>query len=129
MNLSGLDAPWWRDEASLAMRPPLSYPGAAFAGLPLPRRYLAVAALCFGTALVIIDGGVVNVALPTIAADLHVGSSAVVSIVTVYQLMLVMLMLPFAGLGERIGLKRTYQLGQLIFTVAPTTDAPTPGRR
>ncbi|KAK0349877.1 hypothetical protein LTR94_031298, partial [Friedmanniomyces endolithicus] len=29
-----------------------------------------------------------------------------------------MLMLPFAGLGERIGLKRMYQLGQLIFTAA-----------
>jgi len=86
--------------------------------LPLPRRYLAIAALCFGTALVIIDGGVANVALPTIARDLHVESSAVVSIVTVYQLTLVMLMLPFAGLGERIGLKRMYQLGQLIFTVA-----------
>ena len=40
------------------------------------------------------------------------------SIVTIYQLMLVMLLLPFAGLGDRIGLKRMYQLGQLIFTVA-----------
>ena len=87
-------------------------------GLPLPRRYAAIAALCFGTALVIIDGGVANVALPTIARDLHVDSSAVVSIVTIYQLMLVMLMLPFAGLGERIGLKRMYQLGQVIFTIA-----------
>ncbi|MHC9417718.1 MFS transporter [Sphingomonas citri] len=87
-------------------------------GLPAPRRYAAIAALCFGTALVIIDGGVANVALPTIARDLGVDSSAVVLIVTVYQLMLVMLLLPFAGLGERIGLKRMYQLGQLIFTVA-----------
>ena len=87
-------------------------------GLPLPRRYAAIAALCFGTALVIIDGGVANVALPTIARDLNEDSSAVVAIVTVYQLMLVMLMLPFAGLGERIGLKRMYQLGQLVFTVA-----------
>ena len=89
-----------------------------FEGLPTPRRFRAIGALCFGTALVIIDGGVANVALPTIARDLHVGSSAVVSIVTVYQLMLVMLLLPFAGLGERIGLKRMYQLGQLVFTVA-----------
>lgn len=87
-------------------------------GLPAPRRYAAIAALCFGTALVIIDGAVANVALPTIARDLRVDSSAVVSIVTVYQLMLVMLMLPFAGLGERIGLKRMYQLGQAIFLVA-----------
>lgn len=29
-----------------------------------------------------------------------------------------MLMLPIAGLGERIGLRRTYQGGQLIFTIA-----------
>ena len=87
-------------------------------GLPLPRRYAAIAAMSFGSALVIIDGGFANVALPTIARDLHVGQSAVVSVVTVYQVMLVMLMLPLAGLGERVGLKRIYQWGQLIFTVA-----------
>jgi DHA2 family multidrug resistance protein-like MFS transporter len=87
-------------------------------GLPLPRRYIAVAALSAGTALTIIDGGVATVALPTIARDLHVDSSAVVSVVTVYQLILAMALLPFAGLGDRIGLKRMYQYGQLIFTVA-----------
>lgn len=91
---------------------------AASDGLPLPRRYAAIGALCAGTALVILDGGIANVALPSIAKDLRVGSSAVVAVVTVYQLMLVMLLLPFAGLGERIGLKRMYQIGQLIFTVA-----------
>src|SRR5437868_8454253 len=87
-------------------------------GLPLPRRYFAIGTLSLGNALIIIDGGVANIALPTIARDLHVGSSAVVSIVTIYQLMLVMLLLPFAGLGERIGLKRVYQTGQVVFTVA-----------
>ena len=87
-------------------------------GLPFPRRYAAVGSLCCGTALIIIDGGIANVALPSIAHDLKVDSSSVVSIVTIYQLMLVMLLLPFAGLGERIGLKRMYQTGQLIFTVA-----------
>ena len=87
-------------------------------GLPLPRRYAAIAALCLGTALIIIDGGVANIALPTIARDLGVDRSSVVSVVTIYQLMLVMLLLPFAGLGERIGLKRMYQIGQLVFTIA-----------
>ena len=87
-------------------------------GLLTPRRYQAVAALSFGSALVIIDGGVANVALPTIARDLHVAQSSVVSIVTIYQVTLVMLLLPLAGLGERIGLKRTYQAGQLLFAAA-----------
>jgi MFS transporter, DHA2 family, multidrug resistance protein len=87
-------------------------------GLPLPRRYAAIAALCLGTAPIIIDGGVANIALPTIARDLRIDQSSAVTVVTVYQLMLVMLLLPFAGLGERIGLKRMYQIGQMVFTVA-----------
>lgn len=87
-------------------------------GLPLPRRFVAIGAISAGTALTIIDGGIATVALPTIATDLHVGSSAVVSVVTVYQLILAMMILPFAGLGDRFGLKRTYQFGQLLFTVA-----------
>ncbi|WP_374943037.1 MFS transporter [Sphingomonas sp.] len=87
-------------------------------GLPLPRRYIAIAAISAGTALTIIDGGIATVALPTIARDLRVDSSSVVAVVTVYQLMLAMLLLPFAGLGDRIGLKRMYQGGQLIFVAA-----------
>ncbi|OYY91356.1 MAG: MFS transporter [Sphingomonas sp. 28-66-16] len=91
---------------------------AADDGLPMPRRLLAIAALSFGTSLVIIDGSIATVALPTIARDLHVERSAVVSIVTIYQLVFVMLLLPMAGLGERLGLKRLYQSGQLVFAVA-----------
>ncbi len=87
-------------------------------GLPKPRRFLAIAAISAGTALTIIDGGIATVALPTIARDLHVDSSAVVTVVTVYQLILAMALLPFSGLGDRIGLKRMYQYGQLLFTVA-----------
>lgn len=87
-------------------------------GMPTPRRYLAIGALSFGTSLVIIDGNIATVALPVIARDLHVDSSAVVSIVTIYQLIFVMLLLPLAGLGDRIGLKRMYQMGQLVFAVA-----------
>ena len=90
----------------------------ALDGLPKPRRFLAIAAISAGTALTIIDGGVANVALPTIARDLGVDSSAVVTVVTVYQLILAMALLPFSGLGDRIGLKRMYQYGQLVFTVA-----------
>ncbi len=87
-------------------------------GLPKPRRFVAIAAISAGTALTIIDGGIATVALPTIARDLNVGNSAVVTVVTVYQLILAMALLPFSGLGDRIGLKRMYQYGQLLFTVA-----------
>ena len=87
-------------------------------GLPKPRRFRAIAAVSAGTALVVIDGAIATVALPTIARDLGVQASAAVSVVTVYQLILVMMLLPFSGLGDRIGLKRMYQVGQLVFTIA-----------
>ena len=87
-------------------------------GLPKPRRFLAIAAVSAGTALVVIDGAIATVALPTIARDLGVDSSAAVSVVTIYQLVLVMALLPFSGLGDRVGLKRLYQGGQAVFVVA-----------
>ena len=61
-------------------------------GLPRPRRYWAIAAISFGTALLVLDGAVANVALPTIARDLGVSNAAVTNVVTVYQLVLVMVL-------------------------------------
>ncbi len=87
-------------------------------GLPTPRRYFAILAMSFGLALVVIDGSIVSVALPTIARDLGIAPSAAVSIVTIYQLVLVMTLLPFSALGTRIGLRRLYQYGQIVFCVA-----------
>jgi DHA2 family multidrug resistance protein-like MFS transporter len=82
------------------------------------RLYFAVAAISLGTMLTIIDGAIATVALPTIARDLHVDGSSAVLVVTVYQLVLVMALLPFSALGDRIGLKKLYQGGQLLFTIA-----------
>lgn len=87
-------------------------------GLPLPRRLWAIVAVSFGTALFVIDGTIANVALPTIAGDLHIAAGSVVDVVTVYQLVTVMVLLPMSNLGDRIGLRRVYQIGQVIFLVA-----------
>jgi DHA2 family multidrug resistance protein-like MFS transporter len=87
-------------------------------GLPTPRRYFAILAACFGTALVVIDGAIITVALPTLARDLGIDASAAVLVVTVYQLTFVMMLLPFSALGARIGLRRLYQYGQIVFAIA-----------
>lgn len=84
----------------------------------MPRRTVAIAAISFGTALFVIDGAIANVALPTIARDTGVGPGSVVAVVTLYQLVLVMGLLPFANLGDRLGHRRLYQIGQVIFLVA-----------
>jgi len=87
-------------------------------GLPIPRRYWAIAAISFGTALFVIDGAIANVAMPTIAKDLKVSNASVTNIVTVYQLVLVMVLLPFSNVGDRIGLRKLYQIGQVVFLLA-----------
>src|SRR6478736_6648025 len=87
-------------------------------GLPKPRRYWAIVAISFGTALLVLDGAIANVALPTIARDLGVTNAAVTNVVAVYQLVLVMALLPFSSLGDRIGHRWFYQAGQLLFLVA-----------
>jgi DHA2 family multidrug resistance protein-like MFS transporter len=87
-------------------------------GLPKPRRWWAIVAIGFGTAVVVIDGAIANVALPTIARDLGVSNAVVTNVVTVYQLVLVMALLPFASLGDRYGHRTLYQAGQGVFIVA-----------
>src|SRR6202023_709956 len=86
--------------------------------MPARRRYLGIMAVSSGTALAVIDASIVTVALPTLAHDLGVEPSAAVLVVTVYQLILVMTLLPCSALGNRIGLRRLYQYGQLLFLLS-----------
>src|SRR6187401_2847155 len=106
----------------LEVEPTLAEPAVApvsqHDGLPKPRRYWAIAAISFGTALLVLDGAIANVALPTIARDLNVTNAAVTNVVAIYQLVLVMVLLPFSSLGDRIGHRWFYQAGQLLFLVA-----------
>lgn len=92
--------------------------GTASDGLPTPRRWWAIVAISFGTALLVLDGAIANVALPTIARDLGVSNGAVTNVVTIYQLALVMVLLPFSSLGDRMGHRRLYQYGQAVFMIA-----------
>jgi DHA2 family multidrug resistance protein-like MFS transporter len=82
------------------------------------RSIAGIAGLSFGTALVVLDGGIANVALPTIARDLGTDGSAAVLIVTVYQLVLVMALLPLSAVGDRIGMRRLYLGGLVVFAAA-----------
>ena len=55
-------------------------------GLEKPRRYFAIFAISCGTALMVMDGALPNVALPTIAREMNIDSSSAIMIVSVYQL-------------------------------------------
>lgn len=86
-------------------------------GLPTPRRYFAMLAIAIGIAMAVLDGTVVNVALPSIAAELGASPSSAVWVVNAYQLVIVALLLPLASMGERVGYRRIYQVGIALFTL------------
>jgi MFS transporter, DHA2 family, multidrug resistance protein len=91
---------------------------AAIDGLPAERRKWAAAAIFTALAMASLDTAIANVALPTIAADLHVGPADVIWVVNVYQIALVATLLPLAALGEIVGHHRVYLAGLLLFTLA-----------
>ena len=87
-------------------------------GLPPERRQWAVAAIFAAVAMASLDTAIANVALPAIAANLHVSPADVVWVVNVYQIALVATLLPLGALGEIIGHERIYLGGLLLFTLA-----------
>src|SRR5882757_5400967 len=95
-------------------------------GLPLPRRYAAVAAILGAIVLVVLDGAIANVALPTIAQQLQTAPANAVWIVTGYQLAVVMFLLPASAVGERFGYRRVFAGGIALFTAASVLCALAP---
>jgi len=86
-------------------------------GLPTPRRWLAILAIAIGIAMAVLDGTVVNVALPSIVRELGTTPAAGVWVINAYQLVIVALLMPLASLGERVGYRRIYQAGVALFTL------------
>lgn len=87
-------------------------------GLPAPRRYWAMAAIILGISLSVLDGTIVNLALPDITRDFGASASASVWVVNAYQLATLALLLPCAHLGDRFGYRRVYLAGLVVFTLA-----------
>ena len=87
-------------------------------GLPTPARYYAMATVLCGIGLCVLDGTVMNLALPGIARDMGVGASEVIWVINAYQVAILALMLPLARLGDLFGYKKVYLIGLALFTLA-----------
>jgi len=86
--------------------------------LPDPRRWQALVLLCLAQFMVILDITVVNVALPTIGADLSLDRSALTWVVTAYTLCFGGLMLLGGRLADLLGRRRIFLAGLATFTLA-----------
>lgn len=89
-----------------------------------PRATLAATIL--GSSLAFIDGSVVNVALPALAADLHASPSSLPWAINAYLLPLGALILLGGGLGDHFGRRRLFLIGLVTFTLASILCAAAP---
>lgn len=72
----------------------------------------------FGVTLAGLDAAIANIALPLIARDLHSTEAGSVWVVSAYQLVLTVCLLPAAAVGEARGLRGIYGIGLALFTAA-----------
>ncbi|HEY7138398.1 MAG TPA: MFS transporter [Acidimicrobiia bacterium] len=89
-------------------------------------RTLTLAAMCVSQAMILLDITIVNVALPSIQRELGVSPSNLLWVVGAYTLVLAALILVGGSLGDRIGRKRVFMTGLVIFTLASAACALAP---
>jgi len=87
-------------------------------GLPQPQRGRAVLVIVLGIAMAVMDGSIVNLALPGIARELNAPASQAIWVVNAYQIASLVMLLPLAALGDRLGYRRVYLVGMLLFVLS-----------
>ncbi len=83
-------------------------------------QVMTLVVTCLGLFMVFLDGSIVNVALPTIQADLHAQLSDLQWVVDAYTLPFAALMLTAGTLGDRFGRKRLFLAGLVLFLIGST---------
>jgi EmrB/QacA subfamily drug resistance transporter len=111
------------DPASLD-RPAASPAEFVSLGSATGRWVLTVAVL--GSGMAFLDGTIVNVALPTIGRDLGASTSALQWVLSGYLLTLASLILLGGSLGDRLGRRRVFVAGAVLFSAASVLCALAP---
>src|SRR6187399_1499023 len=82
------------------------------------KRWLALYVLCSGVLMIVLDTTIVNVALPSIRADLGFTETSLVWVVNAYMLTFGGFLLLGGRLGDLYGHRRLFLLGLILFTGA-----------
>ncbi|MFE3496215.1 MFS transporter [Streptomyces sp. NPDC059175] len=90
---------------------------------PASRRWAMLAALCASLLLVGMDATILNVALPSLIDDLRPTPLQQLWIIDVYGLVLGGLLITTSSVGDRLGRKRLFLIGFVLFGVASAASA------
>jgi EmrB/QacA subfamily drug resistance transporter len=92
------------------------------------RRWMALYVLCVGMLMIVLDATIVNVALPSIQADLGFSQSNLAWVVNAYLIAFGGLLLLAGRIGDLIGQRRVFMIGLGVFTVASLLCAIAPSQ-
>src|SRR6516225_6781259 len=90
------------------------------------RQRWTLVLVCTATFMLLLDITVVSVALPWIQRDLHASLPDLQWVIDAYTLVLAVLLLPAATLGDRLGRRRLFLAGMAIFTAGSLACALAP---
>src|ERR1700679_4228367 len=82
------------------------------------RRWIALAVLCLGQLMMVLDATIVNVALPSIQHDLNFSQNNLTWVIDGYLITFGGFLLLAGRLGDLVGRKRVFLVGLVLFTAA-----------
>jgi EmrB/QacA subfamily drug resistance transporter len=82
------------------------------------RRWAALAVVCIGQLMLVLDGTIVNVALPSMQRDLGFSQANLAWVLDGYLIAFGSFLLVAGRLGDLLGHKRTFLSGVVMFTLA-----------
>jgi EmrB/QacA subfamily drug resistance transporter len=82
------------------------------------RRWIALAVLCLGQLMMVLDATIVNVALPSIQRDLHFSQGNLTWVIDAYLITFGGFLLLAGRMGDLVGRKKVFLSGLVLFTAA-----------
>src|SRR5690242_3898543 len=82
------------------------------------RRWIALAVLCLGQLMMVLDATIVNVALPSIQHDLHFSQSNLTWVMNGYLITFGGFLLLAGRMGDLVGRKKVFLAGLVLFIAA-----------
>lgn len=91
------------------------------------RRWLVLAILCVGVFMMLLDGTIVNIAIPSILTAFETGFSEVEWVMNAYLLAFAVLLITTGRLGDLYGRRAVFVAGLCVFTLASLACGLAPG--
>lgn len=95
----------------------------------LPERFLPALCVMIAIIMAVMDGTIVNVALPTLSREFGVKPEQSIWIANAYQLVIVMFLFIFSAIGDRVSYKKVFLWGIGGFTLGSVLCAVSPDFR